>query len=83
MLIHFQLINAMTKKRSVNVSDSLDSETSDIKVTPWIFSRRRFKLVDTPGFDDTKLSDTAVLKKIADYLQSRCVASTVKLMHLY
>jgi predicted GTPase len=76
-----QLINALTGARSVNVSDSLDSETSDIKVTPWTFSRRRFKLVDTPGFDDTKLSDTAVLKKIADFLQARSVAPIPKSIH--
>jgi predicted GTPase len=67
------LINALTNTESANVSDSLGSETSEIKVTPWIFSRRRIKLVDTPGFDDTKLSDTAVLKKIADFLQNRSV----------
>lgn len=61
----------MTKSASANVSDSLASDTSDIKVTNWKFARRRVKLVDTPGFDDTVLSDIAVLKKIADYLQAR------------
>jgi predicted GTPase len=68
-----QLINAMTKTKSATVSDSLESETSAIKVTDWTFSRRRFKLVDTPGFDDTKLSDAAVLKMIADFLQAMSV----------
>jgi hypothetical protein len=65
------LINSLTGRKSVKVSDKLASDTSEIKVTDWTFARRRVKLVDTPGFDDTYLSDTEVLLMIADFLQGR------------
>jgi len=32
--------------------------------------------VDTPGFDDTEISDAETLDKVAQWLRKRCVCST-------
>ena len=35
---------------------------------------RLVTLIDTPGFDDSSVSDTDILKMIALYLSTMCVA---------
>ena len=52
------------------VSDDINSCTQ--KIEPFIITRandpRRIVLVDTPGFDDTYLDDTEVLRRISIWM---------------
>jgi GTPase Era involved in 16S rRNA processing len=51
------------------VSDDINSCTQ--KIEPFIITRAngpRIVLVDTPGFDDTFLDDTEILRRIAIWL---------------
>lgn len=51
------------------VGNELESCTDDIQIAePFKIDGRIVTLIDTPGFDDTKLSDTCVLNMIAAYL---------------
>ena len=51
------------------VGDNLDCCTSEIQESAeFILDGRRVVLIDTPGFDDTRMSDTDVLKSIAAFL---------------
>ena len=43
---------------------------------PFQLDGRSVVLVDTPGFDDTTISDTDILKKIAVFLAATSVFST-------
>ncbi|KAG6373445.1 P-loop containing nucleoside triphosphate hydrolase protein [Boletus reticuloceps] len=48
---------------------SLESCTDEVQTsTPFHVGRQQVVLIDTPGFDDTNLTDTDVLKLIAAYL---------------
>ncbi|KIK57232.1 hypothetical protein GYMLUDRAFT_204082, partial [Collybiopsis luxurians FD-317 M1] len=65
-------IKLLTKDTSVKVSDSLESETSEVQLVRFVdrTSGRTVALVDTPGFDDSRkgITDTVVLKKITSFL---------------
>ncbi|KAF8805394.1 hypothetical protein BYT27DRAFT_7193157 [Phlegmacium glaucopus] len=51
------------------IGNELESCTDDIQIAePFKLDGRIVTLIDTPGFDDTKLSDTSVLSMIAAYL---------------
>lgn len=53
------------------VGNGLRSCTSEIDVTDaFDLDGRRVVLIDTPGFDDTQLSDTEVLQMIAAFLET-------------
>ncbi|GJE89957.1 hypothetical protein PsYK624_060720 [Phanerochaete sordida] len=51
------------------VGQGLRSCTSKVEITsPFDFLGRSVALIDTPGFDDTSISDTQVLSMIAKFL---------------
>lgn len=53
----------------LKVGHDLDSCTSETQVSEeFVLDDRRVALIDTPGFDDTNLNDTEVLKSIAESL---------------
>ncbi|KAF8150166.1 P-loop containing nucleoside triphosphate hydrolase protein [Crassisporium funariophilum] len=53
----------------LQVGNELESCTADVQISePFVINGRSVNLIDTPGFDDTKLSDTSVLNMIAAYL---------------
>jgi hypothetical protein len=65
------------------VGHSLHSCTDRIQVSPrFRCAGRDVVLVDTPGFNDTDMSDAEVLKKIATYLKDTYVISTGTDAHL-
>lgn len=50
---------------------ALESCTPEVQLAnEFTLDGRRVLLIDTPGFDDTTQSDTAILKKIATFLAS-------------
>ena len=54
-------------------NDNLDSEAGPIKTVIVTHPRDptcRITLVDTPGFDDTYISDEEILRRIVDWLES-------------
>ncbi|KAF7369651.1 G domain-containing protein [Mycena venus] len=65
-------IKLVTGNSSVEVGESLESETFDVKDFQFAdhTTGRKVRIVDTPGFDDSRsgVTDTDILKKIADYL---------------
>jgi len=61
----------------MKIGHNLESLTRDIETTSWTFQRRQILLVDTPGFDDTFLSDTEVLAMIAEYLEQLLDATQI------
>lgn len=50
------------------VGHGLQSCTEELQHAQFDYNGRQVVLVDTPGFDDTKRSDTEVLKLIAAFL---------------
>jgi hypothetical protein len=56
------------------IGDGLRSMTRDIVVSTFIVNDLTVDLIDTPGFDDTTLSDTTVLSIIAVYLMELSVS---------
>jgi len=72
-----QFIRLLTGDENVMIGQDIESETRDVQA--WIFgeeSGRKVAVVDTPGFDDTRddMTDTEVLKKIADFLAHTCIS---------
>ncbi|KAK2466556.1 hypothetical protein APHAL10511_001418 [Amanita phalloides] len=65
-------IKLLSGNTSIRIGDSLESETSEVQVVPFLDpgSGRKVIIVDTPGFDDSRegVSDTQVLKKISEFL---------------
>ncbi|KAI6118080.1 P-loop containing nucleoside triphosphate hydrolase protein [Pisolithus sp. B1] len=58
---------------NVRVGHSLQSETSEVQPIGWVNNDGvKIKLVDTPGFDDSRdgVTDTDVLKMIANFLEN-------------
>jgi hypothetical protein len=67
-----QFVKLITGDSSIKVNDGLESETADIQVFHFVdpTSGHKVRIVDTPGFDDSRkgVTDTDILKKIADFL---------------
>lgn len=63
-------VNLITKPEDeVEVGHSLESCTTEVQPAAFdIGSSRTGYLIDTPGFDDTTLSDTEILKEIVGFL---------------
>ena len=57
-----------------HIGSSLHSMTREIIVSSFIMNGLTVDLIDTPGFDDTTLSDTTVLGIIAAYLAELSVS---------
>lgn len=65
-----QFINLVSKSH-LAISDGLRSCTKTVQLgDAFDLDGRSVVLVDTPGFDDTTMSDTDILKMIAVYLAS-------------
>ena len=74
-LINAQFVNVATGVDS-GIGHDLESCTSEILVVKMSFpefSDYNIVFVDTPGFDDTKRSDTEILRMIANWLATTCV----------
>jgi len=66
--MHRQFVNQASGSL-LKVGDDLDSCTSAIQESEeFVLDGRRIVLVDTPGFDDARETDTDVLKSIAAFL---------------
>ena len=74
---YVQFINLVSGSR-LEVSDGLKSCTKDVRMADaFKLNGRSVVLVDTPGFDDTTISDTDILKKIAVFLAATLVYQTL------
>ena len=63
------------------IGDGLKSCTSMVQTAgPFELHGRPVTLIDTPGFDDTHVSDTDILKMIAVYLSTMYVAVRTSLL---
>ncbi|KAG8764755.1 hypothetical protein FRC12_007912, partial [Ceratobasidium sp. 428] len=55
-------------RAELGVGHGLASETKEIQTSPvFELSSRNVQLYDTPSFDDTMLTDTQILRKIAEF----------------
>ncbi|KAF3901751.1 hypothetical protein AA313_de0202309 [Arthrobotrys entomopaga] len=61
-------IKRVTEDESVIIGRSLNSETREIQKVSFTTPKANFCLVDTPGSNDTFLTDNDILKLIADWL---------------
>ncbi|MCJ1397151.1 hypothetical protein MMC11_000343 [Xylographa trunciseda] len=64
-------VKGITGCESVKVGRGLHSETAEIFMCDTVIDSTCFTLIDTPGFDDTNISDHDVLGVIADWLKGR------------
>jgi predicted GTPase len=64
-----KFINAVSGENLVKVGHTSESCTSDIHEAAFRMKEHQVQLIDTPGFDDTNLTDTEVLKKIATWME--------------
>lgn len=72
---NLQFINLLSGS-DLRIGTELESCTSDVQISrPFEVDGHTITLIDTPGFDDTKLSDTNVLNMIAAYLSYSYVPS--------
>ncbi|TDL14536.1 P-loop containing nucleoside triphosphate hydrolase protein [Rickenella mellea] len=71
-------INTVTKRHRLRVGHALDSCTKEVQEVrlEWGNDQRPVVLVDTPGFGDSSMSDTDVLRIIAKYLVKSHKAGT-------
>ena len=68
MIYGVQFINVASGSR-LRVGKNLQSCTAEVEVADeFILDGRRVVLIDTPGFDDTTVSDAEILEKIAAFL---------------
>jgi len=63
-----QFINKATGI-DAGIGHDLESCTSEIGIIKMTFPGYNIVFVDTPGFDDTKKSDSDILKMISDWLE--------------
>ena len=56
--------------RDFEVGDGPESCTADIQHCTFTLNGREVTLIDTPGFDDTNLSETEVLHRIIAHLET-------------
>ncbi|KAK6222938.1 hypothetical protein LQW54_000749 [Pestalotiopsis sp. IQ-011] len=61
-------INAAADKHNLKVGDDIFSCTQEIASESFEYNGRKITLIDTPGFDDTYVSDADVLKTVATHL---------------
>ena len=61
---------------TVAVTDGLQSKTCQVESKHLHFpDNLEICIVDTPGLDDTSMSDAEVFLEIADWLRTSCVSS--------
>ncbi|KAL7269004.1 hypothetical protein RUND412_008346 [Rhizina undulata] len=51
------------------VGHGLASCTQSVHAFPAIYNRRRYRFIDTPGFNDTNISDAQILKELSVWLE--------------
>ncbi|OIW24562.1 hypothetical protein CONLIGDRAFT_691936 [Coniochaeta ligniaria NRRL 30616] len=54
--------------KQAEVGHDLDSCTASVEAIPFNIDGFHGSIIDTPGFDDTYLTDTAVLRRISDWM---------------
>lgn len=64
-------IRLVTGASNVQVGHNLTSETSEVACHSFTHRGRTITLVDTPGFDDSDLSDRDILMKLLAWLKQR------------
>lgn len=65
-----QFANLASGSEDLEVGSDLISCTSECQLSkPFTVDGRKVVLVDTPGFNDTEMSDTKVLRMIAAFLE--------------
>ena len=68
----------MASQSNLRVGKRLGSCTAEVQLADkFTLDGQPVVLIDTPGFDDTKKSDTDILKSIAAFLETTCVVSFV------
>jgi predicted GTPase len=67
-----QFINIATGV-DAGVGHELESCTNEIGIIKMAFPGSNIVFVDTPGFDDTKKTDSDILKMISDWLEKTYV----------
>ena len=72
LLIIQQFIDVTVGRQGGGVGHGLKSCTKEIRAVryPHPDGERNIVLVDTPGFDDTFVSDAEILRKIAEWLRT-------------
>ena len=68
LTISIQLINRVCGKQVAEVGKGQESKTKEVMHYTTIINREVVTLIDTPGFDDTYLTDRQVLERISTYL---------------
>ena len=70
-LRYSQFINTAAGRTEVVVCNDLKSQTRAVQPIRCLHpdGRRNIVLVDTPGFDDTDISDTQILRIVAQWLK--------------
>ncbi|KAG9225277.1 hypothetical protein CCMSSC00406_0009955 [Pleurotus cornucopiae] len=63
-------INIAAGSNTVVVGHALNSSSKEVQAVEIDYQGQRVVLVDTPGFDDTDMSDTEVLNIIANWLKT-------------
>ena len=66
-----QFVRMATGRSEIAVNNDLNSQTRAVQSIRCLHpdGRRNIVLVDTPGFDDTDLSDAQILRIIAHWLK--------------
>ncbi|KAF2663212.1 hypothetical protein BT63DRAFT_461594 [Microthyrium microscopicum] len=64
-----QLIQTITQDDSIVIGHNLKSETNAVAQYDFSAKGVNFKLIDTPGFDDTDLDDEDVFRMISKWLE--------------
>lgn len=66
-----KFINHVLQKeyQEAEVGHGQESCTSNVAAMPFQLDNFRGSIIDTPGFDDTHLTDTEVLTKIANWME--------------
>ena len=74
LLQNFQFIYALTGDKNILIGHGHESQTDEVDISVYTDSINNYSvtLVDTPGFDDSRegVSDTDILQRIVDFLQS-------------
>jgi predicted GTPase len=66
-----QLVNRICKRDVAEVGHDMESTTQEVESYTTVVDRQSVTLIDSPGFHDTHLSDSEILKRISSYLQGR------------
>ncbi|KAI5995158.1 P-loop containing nucleoside triphosphate hydrolase protein [Pisolithus albus] len=64
-------INKLTGNREETAAHRLKSHTQVVREIPYTTKDRQYVFVDTPGFDNTYLSEREILRRIADWLEKK------------